>query len=113
VTQYLTEDAVRTTLTALQNSPANSRLVFTYVRKDFIDGRNMYGAAVLYRRFRQRRQVWKFGLDPDDVDAFVGTYGWQLVEQAGADYYLQNYIRPTGRDLAASDLEWTAYCTKR
>ena len=113
VTQYLTEDAVRTTLTALQAAPAGSRLVFTYIREDFIDGRNMYDAAVMYKRFRQRRQVWKFGLDPDDVAAFVGTYDWQLVEQAGPDYYLQNYIQPAGRDLAASDLEWTAYCAKR
>ena len=113
VTQYLTEDAVRTTLAAVQAAPAGSRLVFTYVREDFIDGRNMYDAAVLYKRFRQRRQVWKFGLDPDDVAAFVGTYDWQLVEQAGPDYYLQNYIQPAGRDLAASDLEWTAYCAKR
>jgi methyltransferase (TIGR00027 family) len=113
VTQYLTEDAVRTTLTALQAAPAGSRLVFTYVRDDFIDGRNMYGAAVLYKRFRQRRQVWKFGLDPDDVGAFIGTYDWRLVEQAGPDYYLQNYIRPAGRDLGASDLEWSAYCAKR
>ncbi len=113
VTQYLTEDAVRTTLTALQAAPAGSRLVFTYVREDFIDGRNMYDAAVLYKRFRQRRQVWKFGLDPDDVAAFVEDYDWRLVEQAGPDYYLQNYIQPAGRDLAASDLEWTAYCAKR
>jgi methyltransferase (TIGR00027 family) len=113
VTQYLTEDAVRTTLTALQAAPAGSRLVFTYVRADFIDGRNMYDAAVLYKRFRQRRQVWKFGLAPADVGAFIGAYDWRLVEQAGPDYYLQNYIRPAGRDLAASDLEWTAYCTKR
>ena len=62
VTQYLTEDAVRTTLAALQGAPAGSRLVFTYVRSDFIDGTNMYGAKVLYKRFRQRQQVWKFGL---------------------------------------------------
>ena len=112
VTQYLTEDAVRTTLAALQTAPAGSRLVFSYVRADFIDGRNMYDAAVLYKRFRQRRQVWKFGLDPGDVGAFVGEYGWRLVEQAGPDYYLQHYLRPAGRDLAASDLEWTAYCAK-
>ena len=112
VTQYLTEDAVRTTLAALQAAPAGSRLVFSYVRADFIDGRNMYDAAVLYKRFRRRRQVWKFGLHPDGVAAFVGTYDWRLVEQAGPDYYLQNYIRPAGRDLAASDLEWTAYCAK-
>jgi methyltransferase (TIGR00027 family) len=113
VTQYLTEDAVRATLTALQDAAVDSRLVFTYVRKDFIDGSNMYRAQVLYKRFRQRQQVWKYGLDPAEVEAFVGSYGWGLVEQAGPDYYRRNYIEPTGRDLGASDLEWTAYCVKR
>jgi methyltransferase (TIGR00027 family) len=112
VTQYLTEDAVRTTLAALQAAPVGSRLVFTYVHDDFIDGRNLYDAAVLYKRFRQRRQVWKFGIEPDDVAAFIAEYGWRLVEQAGPEYYLENYIRPAGRDLAASDLEWTAYAVK-
>jgi methyltransferase (TIGR00027 family) len=112
VTQYLTADAVRATLTALHNSAAGSRLVFTYVRKDFIDGVNMYDAAILYKRFRQRQQVWHFGLEPDEVSAFVGEYGWRLVEQAGPDYFVRQYIEPTGRDLPASDLEWSAYAAK-
>ncbi len=112
VTQYLTGDAVRATLGALQPTPAGSRLVFTYIRKDFIDGVNMYDAAILYKRFRQRQQVWRFGLDPDDVSAFIAEYGWQLDEQAGPDYFLRNYIEPTGRKLAASQLEWSAYAHK-
>jgi methyltransferase (TIGR00027 family) len=113
VTQYLTEHAVRATLTALQGAAAGSLLVFTYVRKDFIDGSNMYDAALLYKRFRQRQQLWKFGLDPDEVAGFVDQYGWKLLEQTGPAYYVLNYIRPTGRDLAASDLEWAAYAGKR
>jgi methyltransferase (TIGR00027 family) len=113
VTQYLTEDAVRATLTAVQGAAAGSLLVFTYVRGDFIDGSNMYDATLLYKRFRQRSQIWKFGLDPDEVAEFVGQYGWKLVEQTGPDYYVRNYIKPTGRNLAASDLEWAAYCVKR
>ena len=112
VTQYLTEDAVRATLDALRVAASGSRLVFTYVRKDFIDGVNMYGAAMLYKRFRQREQVWRFGLDPDDVSAFIAEYGWQLDEQAGPDYFLRCYIEPTGRKLAASQLEWSAYAQK-
>jgi methyltransferase (TIGR00027 family) len=112
VTQYLTEDAVRGTLAALQAAPTGSRLAFTYVRKDFIDGVNMYDAAILYKRFRQRQQVWRFGLDPDDVADFVAEYGWRLVEQAGPDYFLRHYIRPTGRNLRASQLEWSAYAEK-
>jgi methyltransferase (TIGR00027 family) len=112
VTQYLTENAVRATLSALQATPAGSRLAFTYVRKDFIDGVNMYDAAILYKRFRQRQQVWRFGLDPDDVSAFIAEYGWQLDEQAGPDYFLRNCIEPTGRNLRASQLEWSAYAHK-
>jgi methyltransferase (TIGR00027 family) len=113
VTQYLTEDAVRATLDALQPAAAGTRLVFTYVRKDFIDGVNMYDASILYKRFRQRQQVWKFGLDPDEVAEFVAEYGWRLVEQAGPDYFVRRYIEPTGRDLTASLLEWSAYAEKR
>jgi methyltransferase (TIGR00027 family) len=112
VTQYLTEDGVRATLGALRAAPPGSRLVFTYVRRDFIAGVNMYDAAMLYKRFRQRQQVWCFGLDPDEVSEFVAEYGWRLVEQAGPDYFLRNYIEPTGRNLAASQLELSAYAQK-
>jgi methyltransferase (TIGR00027 family) len=113
VTQYLTDEAVRATLGALKATPAGSRLVFTYVRRDFIDGVNMYDAAILYKRFRQRQQVWRFGLDPGQVSEFIAEYGWRLIEQAGPDYFLQHYIEPSGRDLTASQLEWSAYAEKR
>ena len=112
VTQYLTEDAVRATLQALRGLASGSRLVFTYVRRGFIDGVDMYGAEVLYRRFRQRAEIWKFGLEPETVEAFVAGYGWRIIEQAGPDHYLRTYIRPAGRDLPASDLEWAASAVK-
>jgi methyltransferase (TIGR00027 family) len=112
VTQYLTENAVRATLAALQAAAEGSRLAFTYVRRDFIEGLNMYGATILYKRFRQRRQVWRFGLDPDEVSEFIAEYGWRLVENAGPDYFLEHYIRPAGRDLTVSQLEWSAYAEK-
>jgi methyltransferase (TIGR00027 family) len=112
VTQYLTADAVRTTFEYLGSAAPGSRLVFTYVQRDFIEGKNLYGARSTYRRFRERRQVWKFGLRPDEVSEFVSGYGWQLVEQAGPDYFVRNYIEPAGRDLTASQLEWSAYAQK-
>jgi methyltransferase (TIGR00027 family) len=112
VTQYLTEEAVRNTLGALQVTSPGSRVAFTYVRKDFIDGQNMYDAELLYRRFRVKRQLWQFGIQPDGVAAFVTEYGWRLVEQAGPDYFLRHYIEPTGRKLTASQLEWSAYAER-
>jgi methyltransferase (TIGR00027 family) len=112
VTQYLTADAVRATLEGLRPVATGSRLAFTYVRRDFIDGTNLYGSPTLYRRMRQRRQLWHFGLQPGEVAEFLAGYGWRLVEQAGPEELVRRYIEPTGRNLTASQIEWSAYAAK-
>jgi O-methyltransferase involved in polyketide biosynthesis len=112
VTQYLTADAVRATFEYLRNAAPSSRLVFTYVRRDFIDGTNLYGARSAHRRFREKQQLWKFGLNTDEISEFVEKFEWRLTEQAGPEYFLRHYVEPTGRDLGASQLEWTAYAEK-
>lgn len=112
VTQYLSEETVRRTLEGLRAAAPGSRLVFTYVRRDFIDGSNRYGTRTLYRSVRQRRQLWRFGLQPDEVDAFIAGYGWRLREQAGPEELAARYVEPTGRKLKASQLEWSAYAEK-
>jgi methyltransferase (TIGR00027 family) len=112
VTQYLTEDGVRRTLEGLRAAAPGSRFVFTYVRRDFIDGTNLYGTRTLYRNTRERQQLWQFGLQPDEVAGFIGEYGWRLVEQAGPDEFVQRYVEPTGRKLNASQLEWSVYAEK-
>ncbi|MBN3507711.1 SAM-dependent methyltransferase [Mycolicibacterium septicum] len=113
VTQYLSADGVGSTFEFLRSAAPGSRLAFTYVRSDFIDGTNRYGAESLYRRFRVRSRLWQFGLDPERVAAFVEPYGWRLAEQAGPDYLIEHYISPSGRNLAASQVEWTAFAEKR
>jgi methyltransferase (TIGR00027 family) len=107
VTQYLSPAAVRSTLAQLSGAVPGSRLIFTYIRQDFIDGTDTHGADRVYRRFRQRRQVWKSGLVPEQVGDLLAEHGWRLVEQAGPSYFRDLYIRPTGRDVVASPIEWT------
>ncbi|OBH87017.1 methyltransferase [Mycobacterium scrofulaceum] len=109
VTQYLSEATVRRTLEGLRAAAPGSRLVFTYVRRDFIEGKNRYGTRTLYHSVRR---LWRFGLQPDEVGAFIGDYGWRLLEQAGPDELVQRYVEPTGRKLKASQLEWSAYAEK-
>jgi len=87
-------------------------LVLTYVRRDFIEGTNRYDTRTLYRNVRERRQIWQFGLEPDEVAEFIADYGWRLVEQAGPDELVQRYVEPTGRKLKASQLEWSAFAEK-
>jgi methyltransferase (TIGR00027 family) len=112
VTQYLTADAVRATFDQLARAASGSKLDFTYVRSDFIDGTNLYDARVLYEKFRVRSQVWKFGMLPEDVEGFLAGYGWRLIEQAGPDELMDRYVRPAGRDLTASQIEWSVYAEK-
>ena len=68
VTQYLTEEAVRATFGFLAQAPAGSELVFTFVRRDFLDGTEMLGGEAAYREFMLNRRMWKFGLLPHEVE---------------------------------------------
>jgi methyltransferase (TIGR00027 family) len=99
VTQYLTEEGIRKTFGFLARARAGSRLVFTYIRKDFIDGTTCYGLDILYRAYRVKRQLWLLGLDPQQVAAFLGEYGWKELEQVGSQEYTLRYIKPSGRAI--------------
>lgn len=105
VTQYVTEAGIRKTLEALASSPAGSRLVFTYIPRDFIDGEALYGQEHLYRQMLVKDRIWLFGLDPESVDAFIGDYGWRVAEHLGYDELGDRYVRPTGRKLASLAIE--------
>ncbi|WP_231641358.1 SAM-dependent methyltransferase [Nocardia sp. NRRL S-836] len=112
VTQYLTEDAVRATFDFLSHAPAGSELVFTFVRKDFLDGTAMFGAEAGHREFVTKRRMWKFGLMPDEVAEFLAPYGWRPTEQLGPREFHARYVQPSGRELPISEIERTVHCEK-
>lgn len=112
VTQYLTPEAVHSMFEQLRAVEPGSRLIFTYVRQDFIDGTDLHGAEAVHRKFRRRAQIWKSGMEPERVEETLRAYGWTVVEQAGPSYYRDTYIRPTGRKIGASPIEWTALAVR-
>jgi methyltransferase (TIGR00027 family) len=112
VTQYLTEDAVRATFAFLAQAPEGSELVFTFVRRDFLDGVALFGGEAAYREFVQKRRIWKFGLLPAEVAEFVAEYGWTEVEQLGGSELAERYLVPSGRALPVSEIERIVRCVK-
>lgn len=109
VTQYLREEAVRATLAFSAKAATGSRLVFTYVRADFLDGTNLYGAG----RLRERMAgIWKWAIAPQDVAAVLREYGWAEREQVGPAEYVERYLRPAGRDVPVSEIERFARAEK-
>ena len=91
-------------LSFLATAATGSRLIFTFVRRDFFDGTNYYGAQALHRRF-VAGGVWRFALEPSEVDGLLREYGWSEREQVGPAEYAERYLRPAGRDLAATEIE--------
>ncbi|MGW4945052.1 class I SAM-dependent methyltransferase [Actinoplanes sp. NPDC004185] len=112
VTQYLTEDAVGRTLASLGAAAPGSRLIFTYLRRDFLDGSEDYGAAPARDEFVTRRHVWHFGLLPQETAALLRTYGWTEHEQVGPTEYAERYLRPLGRDVTVSQIERFVYADR-
>ena len=112
VTQYLTEPGIRATFAFLATAAPGSRLAFTYVRKDFLDGRAMYGGEALYEQYVVRDKLWLFGMAPEEVEDFVGAYGWSVVEHLGYEELAERYVKPTGRELASTPIERAVYAEK-
>ncbi|MDA3624047.1 SAM-dependent methyltransferase [Saccharopolyspora sp. WRP15-2] len=112
VTQYLTEVAVRRTFDFLETARTGSRLVFTYVRKDFLDGREMYGAEAAHREYVADSELWRFGWEPEEVAGFLAEYGWRQVEQVGPPQFAERYLVPNGRKLGASEVERSVLAEK-
>lgn len=112
VTQYLSAEGVRKTMAFLSKAGSGSRLVFTYIREDFINGTNRYGLDALYGVYRGKNPIWRFGLAPERVPAFLEQYGWKELEQVGSREYSLQYLQPIGRALPVTEIERSAYAEK-
>jgi methyltransferase (TIGR00027 family) len=112
VTQYLTEPAVRATLSFLSAAATGSRLVFTYVLKDFLDGQNMFGHEYLYKRYIQKERLWLYGMAPESIKDFLASYGWSLIEDLDFAELAERYVKPTGRILSSTPIERVVYAQK-
>jgi len=105
VTQYLTAAGLSETFQFLSTAPAGSRLVFTYVPKDFIDGEVLYGHDYLYDQMRVKNTIWHTGFDRDAIADFLDGFGWRVREHLGYDDLGERYVIPTGRDLGWMAIE--------
>jgi methyltransferase (TIGR00027 family) len=105
VTQYLTDAGIQSTFEFLGAAPARSQVVFTYIRRDFLDGRTMYGWNKAYRKYVARERVWLFGKNPEEWPDFLNLYGWKVVDDIGIPDLTEQYVKPTGRVLPGNEVE--------
>jgi methyltransferase (TIGR00027 family) len=111
VSQYLTEQGVRKTFNFLAQAPAGSCLAMSYVRRDFLDGRNLYDWSAGYKRF-VAGGMWHFGMEPEAAPGFLSEYGWNLIEDVGFDELALRYPALSHRGLSATPVERMIYAEK-
>lgn len=112
MTQYITEDAFRKILSFLAQAKSGSRLIFTYILKDFIEGKRFYDLEDLYKRVRGESQTWKLGFSPDEIGSMFGQYNWNKTEDVGWEEYRERFIGPTGRKIDAMKIERAVFAEK-
>jgi methyltransferase (TIGR00027 family) len=105
VTQYITEMAVRKVFEFFKKAPVGSQLVFTYIRKDFIEGRQIHGLETVYNQAVVKSQLWQFGFDSETIEAFLCSYSWKEVEQVGNAEYQERFLKPVNRHLLVMEIE--------
>ena len=112
VTQYLTDAGVEKTLDFLAHAAGGSRLAFTYIRQDFLDGQRLYGQQATYAKYVVKDKTWRYGIAPEGVADLLSRHGWRVVEHLGYDELAERYVKPTGRALAATPIERMVYAEK-
>jgi methyltransferase (TIGR00027 family) len=102
VTQYITAEAVDTTLRTFSRlSAPGSQVAFTYIPLGIVDGSARSATDErLVAIARDGDMPWITGFDPAEMPGYLDARGLTLVEDVWQPYYRQHYLAPLGRDIA-------------
>jgi methyltransferase (TIGR00027 family) len=92
VSNYLTEEAVRKTLTFVAGLGAGTTLIFTYVDRRVIEAPKQFrGGSEVQRLFAKLEEPWTFGLCPNETREFFRQCGFYLDRDLSAVDYRNLY----------------------
>lgn len=96
VSNYLTEAAVRTTLSFIAGLTEGTELIFTYVDQSVIRNPSGFaGGREVQRTIAKLEEPWTFGIRPDSATEFLRECGLSLDSDLSAAEYRRLYY---GRD---------------
>jgi methyltransferase (TIGR00027 family) len=107
VTQYISKEANHNTLKYVAQAAPGSDIVFTYLLKSFIDGKEIQeGTEATYKRFcKKNNPLWIYGLDPTDIGNYLSKYSLSLIEDIGSDEVKERYMKLVNLDLEVFKIE--------
>ena len=107
VTHYISKEANDSTLKYVAQAEPGSNIVFTYVLKNFIDGKEIHeGTERTYKRFcKKNNPLWIYGLDPTDIGNYLSKYSLSLIEDIGSDEVKERYMKSVNLGLEVFKIE--------
>lgn len=107
VTQYISKQANDNTLRYISQAAPGSNIVFSYILKSFIDGKEIHeGTQEIYKQFcKKNNPLWIYGLDPADMNNYLSKYSLSLIEDIGSDEVEERYMKKVNLDLAVLKIE--------
>lgn len=108
VTQYLTEDAVRSTLAYVGAAAPGSALALTYALPHLVGGHRGQGWMLTIGLTGGDDEPWVFGADPATMRGLLEDSGLWVLDDVGEAEYQSRYLRPEGRRLAVNPGERAA-----
>ncbi len=94
VTNYLTEEAVKSTFSFISKFAPNSHVIFTYVHKDILQNpASFLGGKKLLEDLEKIEEHWTFGFLPEELPSYLNQFKIELLEDLGADEYREKFLQ--------------------
>ena len=107
VTQYISKEANDSALKYVAQAAPGSKIVFTYVIKSLIEGKDLNDIAkkTLYKWMVKKYKLFIYGLDPSDMENYLSKYSLSLIEDIGSGEMEERYIKLVDLDLKVFEIE--------
>jgi methyltransferase (TIGR00027 family) len=98
VSNYLTEEAVRSTLSFIGSLPQGTALAFTYVDEEVLHYPTHFaGGSEVQRTFARLEEPWTFGIRPSRAVGFFRECGLDLAYDLSAEDYRKQCYKTAAR----------------
>jgi len=107
VTQYILKEANDSILKYVAQAAPGSKIVFTYILKSFIEGKDLKGGTEksMYKWLVKGFKLFKYGLDPAEMRDYLLEYRLSLIEDIGREEVQERYMKLVDLDLKVFEIE--------
>ncbi|WP_289665174.1 class I SAM-dependent methyltransferase [Flavobacterium panacagri] len=93
VTNYLTEEAVKSTFSFISKFANGSHFIFTYVHKNILQNPDSFlGGKKLLQDLEKIEEHWTFGFLPEELSGYLYQFNIELIEDLGAAEYREKFL---------------------